>query len=252
MPLTFAHPAAILPFSRQSKYIHFSALVFGSMAPDFEYFLRGRPIGEIGHSLTGFFTFNLPLVILLYLIYRACIQQHLINHLPVCLQYTANQRTSKSKLFNVMVFSYSALFGMLTHVVWDSFTHKNGFMVTQISILAEIMPLFGLQIPLYKYLQHGSTLVGITLIICYVSYRAANQPKKSLPSIQPKQKLIFWLQVLGLAFFYVCIWYLINEVSLRSYGVWVVRFIDSSFLSLLTICLLQTSRQNNITVKGLP
>ncbi len=230
MPLTIAHPAAILPFSRQSKYIHFSAVVLGSMAPDFEYFLRGRPVGEIGHSFTGFFTFNLPLF----------------------LQDTANQRTSKSKLFNVMVFSYSALFGMLTHVVWDSFTHKNGFIVTQVSILAEIMPLFGLQIPLYKYLQHGSTLVGITLIIGYVYYRAANQPKKSLPSIQPKQKLIFWLQVLGLAFFYVCIWYLINEVSLRSYGVWVVRFIDSSFLSLLTICLLQTSRQNNITVKGLP
>lgn len=54
MPLTFAHPAAILPFSRQSKYIHFSALVLGSMAPDFEYFLRGRPVGEIGHSFTGF------------------------------------------------------------------------------------------------------------------------------------------------------------------------------------------------------
>lgn len=252
MPLTFAHPAAILPFSRQSKYIHFSALVLGSMAPDFEYFLRGRPIGEIGHSVTGFFTFNLPLVILVYQIYRAFVQQHLINHLPVCLQDTTNQRTSKSKLLNAMVFSYSALFGMLTHVFWDSFTHKNGFMVTQVSILAEIKPLFGLQIPFYKYLQHGSTLVGITLIICYVYYRVANQPKKSLPSIQPKQKLIFWIQVIGLAFFYVCIWDFINEVSLRSYGVWVVRFIDSSFLSLLTICLLQTSRQINITVKGLP
>ena len=33
MPLTFAHPAAILPFSRKSKYINFSAMVLGSMAP---------------------------------------------------------------------------------------------------------------------------------------------------------------------------------------------------------------------------
>ena len=51
MPLTFAHPAAILPFSRKSKYINFSAMVFGSMAPDFEYFLRGQPMGGIGHTV---------------------------------------------------------------------------------------------------------------------------------------------------------------------------------------------------------
>lgn len=52
MPLTFAHPAAVLPFSRNSKYVNFLALVLGSMAPDFEYFLHGKPHGEISiHSL---------------------------------------------------------------------------------------------------------------------------------------------------------------------------------------------------------
>lgn len=55
LPLTFAHPAAVLPFSRKSKYIHFSALVLGSMAPDFEYFLRGRPIGRLVIHLQGSF-----------------------------------------------------------------------------------------------------------------------------------------------------------------------------------------------------
>ncbi len=39
MPFTFAHPAAVLPFmKKQSKYISVTALILGSMAPDFEYF----------------------------------------------------------------------------------------------------------------------------------------------------------------------------------------------------------------------
>ncbi|WP_053178170.1 DUF4184 family protein [Peribacillus loiseleuriae] len=63
MPLTFAHPAAILPFLRKSKYINFSAMVLGSMAPDFEYFLSGQPIGEISHTFIGFVAFNLPIVV---------------------------------------------------------------------------------------------------------------------------------------------------------------------------------------------
>lgn len=86
MPLTFAHPAAILPFSRKSKFIHFPALVLGSMAPDFEYFLRGQPAGEIGHTFAGFVWFNLPLVILTYFIYQLFVHETLFNHLPICLQ----------------------------------------------------------------------------------------------------------------------------------------------------------------------
>lgn len=39
MPFTFAHPAAVLPFSKkQVNYISVTALILGSMAPDFEYF----------------------------------------------------------------------------------------------------------------------------------------------------------------------------------------------------------------------
>ena len=74
MPLTFAHPAAILPLSRKSRYIHFTALVLG------------QPMGEIGHTLTGFIWFNLPLVALIYVIYRTyvhCILFYSIIYLSI-------------------------------------------------------------------------------------------------------------------------------------------------------------------------
>src|SRR5690606_22804682 len=145
---TFAHPAAVLPFSRKSRYINFSAMVLGSMAPDFEYFLRGQPLGEIGHTLTGFIFFNLPLVIVIYFLYHVIVHQTLMNHLPVFLQDPYTKGINSSFLLKAAVFCYSALFGMLTHVVWDSFTHMNGYMVLKFPALFTYrFEFYGFQIP---------------------------------------------------------------------------------------------------------
>lgn len=51
MPFTLAHPAAVLPFWRSR--LHFPALLLGSVAPDFGYFLAGRPVSGAGHTLWG-------------------------------------------------------------------------------------------------------------------------------------------------------------------------------------------------------
>ncbi|AIK36171.1 hypothetical protein BG07_3819 [Bacillus pseudomycoides] len=50
MPFTFAHPAAVIPFCKKQRYVSVTALVLGSMVPDFEYFLHFRPYGVIGHT----------------------------------------------------------------------------------------------------------------------------------------------------------------------------------------------------------
>ncbi len=52
MPFTLAHPAAVLPV--KNKWPHLfngTALILGSMAPDFEYFIRFKAQGTIGHSI---------------------------------------------------------------------------------------------------------------------------------------------------------------------------------------------------------
>src|SRR4051794_34511004 len=103
MPLTFAHPAVVLPFSRNSKYVNFLAMVLGSMSPDFEYFLRGKPYGEIGHTFIGFVVFNLPIVVIVYLLYKTCIHRTLFNHLPSILQDTYSQKISSTRLLEIFV-----------------------------------------------------------------------------------------------------------------------------------------------------
>ena len=249
MPLTFAHPAAVLTFSRNSKYIHFAALVLGSMAPDFEYFLRGRPIGEIGHTFTGFFLLNLPLVLLIYLIYHRLIHQPIISHLPEFLQDTYSHQMVGNKTWKVFVFGYSALLGMLTHVIWDSFTHLNGFMVTNLRVLTQTYTVFGYQIPIYKFLQHGSTLFGIMLIFGYLYYRASLMEHKKTPVISPQKKIIFWSVLAVLTLGYVCLWQLINAIPLSSYGIWVVRMIDSFFFGIFTLSCFLTYKERTLKDK---
>ncbi|WP_427109800.1 DUF4184 family protein [Lysinibacillus xylanilyticus] len=246
MPLTFAHPAAVIPFCRKSRYINFSAMVLGSMAPDFEYFLRGQPIGEIGHTFTGFFLLNLPLVIMIYFIYHQIIHLNVVHYLPNFLQITSSYKVEGSKTWKTVVFCYSALFGMLTHVVWDSFTHKHGFMVVNFLVLTKTFSVYGFQIPVYKFLQHGSTLMGISLIVGYMYYKASLNKNKDTSKIGAKNKFYFGALLFILTLLYVCLWCMIDWVPISSYGVMVVRIIDSLFGSLLTISLVITYHQKQL------
>ena len=44
---------------------------------------------------------------------------------------------------------------MLTHVVWDSFTHINGYMVLKFpDLFTHSYNIYGFSIPMYKFLQH--------------------------------------------------------------------------------------------------
>ncbi|MFC4403846.1 DUF4184 family protein [Gracilibacillus xinjiangensis] len=237
MPLTFAHPAAVLPFSRNSRYVDFLAMVLGSMSPDFEYFLRGMPYGEIGHTLSGFICFNLPIVIIVYWIYKFYIHQTLFSNLPSILQESSPKKVRSTRWLKVIVFLYSALFGMVTHVVWDSFTHLDGFMVRNFPFLHYPVEISHYPIPIFKFLQHGGTLVGLLAIIAYMYFRAAKNRANNDRNTSPKQKVMYWGQIALLTALLFCFWFLIDEVSMKSFGIMVVRIIDSALISLLVVSL---------------
>ncbi|MHC0035342.1 DUF4184 family protein [Pseudoneobacillus sp. C159] len=237
MPLTFAHPAAVLPFSRKSKYVNFLAMVLGSMSPDFEYFLRGKPYGEIGHTFIGFVTFNLPIVLVIYFLYQAYIHRTLFSHLPNVLQITFTKKANSPRSLKVIVFLYSALLGMLTHVIWDSFTHTVGFKVKNLSILTNTIHLFDYTIPIYKFLQHGSTILGITTILGYMYFQTVKNRCHDGGNIRLLQKLMFWGQIGFITTLIFLIWYFIEQISIESYGIIVVRIIDSVLISLLIVSL---------------
>lgn len=173
MPFTFVHPAAVLAVpKRLRKNLGVRGLVIGSMAPDFEYFLRGAPIGQYGHDLAGFLWLNLPLCFAVCWLFERVAKRPLVMHLPAPWdrKLAAWGRSSQPIATPLAygLFALSALIGMGTHVLWDNFTHAGGYFVQAMPALASRVSVLGFNLAVYKLLQHGSTLLAGSLIVLYL------------------------------------------------------------------------------------
>lgn len=158
MPLTIAHPAAVVPL--RNSGLPFSALLVGSLAPDLEYLFHLSPTGQFGHTIPGLFLFCIPIGLLSLLIF------HWIWSPPS--DVLMNRAGSK---FSFLPFSHfgliclSILIGAISHLVWDSLTHSYGWMVQRVSPLR--MPLMETPwgtLRLFKVLQHSSTALGLAIL----------------------------------------------------------------------------------------
>src|SRR5579859_6852423 len=84
MPFTPAHAAAALPFRRSRLVL--SALIVGTLAPDFEYFLRFAPGGGWGHTFAGAFLLSLPLALAVLWMFHAVVKAPLMQLFPDALR----------------------------------------------------------------------------------------------------------------------------------------------------------------------
>lgn len=155
MPLTFSHPAAVLPLKRLCpRYLNFFALLLGSLLPDLGYFLFLFPEATFAHSLPGVLILDLPAGLVLWGIGYGLVKRRLFWK-------------GDEGIAAVWKVSASLCVGALSHVVWDGFTHQRG-VFGQIPLLnAPTLTFGGAAIPLYKLLQHGSTLAGLIALAAY-------------------------------------------------------------------------------------
>lgn len=118
-------------------------------------------------------------------------------------------------------------------------------MVINYTVFAHTFHLYRYDIPLYKILQHGSTVIGLTLIIGFMYERASKGRKKGY-NVDSKQKRIFWISIFLLTTIIFFVWYFIESVEMMNYGSIVIRFIDSSLISLLMISVFFKYRRNQL------
>ena len=174
MPYTLSHPLAVIPFRRCCPaYFNFPALVIGSMAPDFGYFVDQFYVAKFAHTLPGAVAVCLPASLVLlgafYLLRRpVCFilpQPHRAALTPLA---SANSRFTFRALIVACV---SILLGTLTHIMWDSFAHDYGWPVQHFAILRSIpFQFYGYVIPTYFLIQLLSTIVGAAgLIVLYIA-----------------------------------------------------------------------------------
>lgn len=196
MPFTLSHAAAVLPAVRRTGRARgslvASALVLGSFAPDTFYFADTvvpgvRPYGTFTHSLPGIVTADAVLTAVL----AACwllLREPLIALLP---------RGRRGRLYAfvrgepwrgrrpgalALWFYLSAVAGSLTHVVWDSFTHLDRWGTRVLPELGEPLA-FGL--PLYSYLQYGSSALAACGLLWFTATALRRLPASPAPASVP-------------------------------------------------------------------
>lgn len=169
MPFTLAHPAAILPFR---KYGVLSALAIGSMMPDTMYFLPFIPRHQgYGHTLPGLFLYCVPGGLVLLWLFHAVLKRPLISLFPAGQQgklIAASQdfRFGPAGRFALIV--ASVFVGAVTHIVWDSFTHANGWGALTFPVLRRPVTVIpGFAFSLAEILQLVSTIVGALILLFY-------------------------------------------------------------------------------------
>jgi hypothetical protein len=174
MPFTPSHAVVALPFVRTPLVP--AAIAIGAMTPDLPLFLRGaglsygfthQPTNVVWTALTAF---------VLLLVWRVVLRPALVALAPDALaprlpeewritgpSTALNVIVPRRKLGDLVLLAVSLVIGVLSHIVWDLFTHEGRWGVDAVPLLQQSWgPLLG-----YKWLQHGSSAIGLLILAVY-------------------------------------------------------------------------------------
>lgn len=165
VPLTFpSHAAAVLPLHRAApERLWLLPLVVGSCMPDAAYALRVS--GHFAHSFWGAFAFCVPVGLATWVWLEALVLPalRLAIHGPrgeALLRTRGLPATAVGWAWAAIALSL----GALTHVVWDGFTHADGWPGRVLYGDARIEAV-GLTVA--NALQYGSTIVGAVVVAAW-------------------------------------------------------------------------------------
>lgn len=231
MPLTFCHPAIVLPLKKLNpKWFSMTGLIIGSMSPDLEYFTRMEIEATHSHLFWGALYFDLPIALLYCFVFHLFVRNILINHLPNFLQERFHSFINFNWItyFKIhwLIVIVSIIVGTYSHLFWDAFTHEWGYFAKLIPALQEVWFTVPIEVKGYKFLQHFSTFLGAIFIAIWI-YK---MPKQEIS--YSKFNYQFWLKVIFLTSIISAIRFVIFPVEIVLGNIIVVIGM-SGFLSLI-------------------
>ncbi len=134
MPFTLAHPALVVPLRRRfPSLLPLDALVVGAVVPDSSYCLKLESLESLSHSFKGVLLYSLPVGLVMLAAFRLSRrwvvkmlpERQRMLFMPLCRGNTGE--------WGQLIFAL--ILGSLTHVIWDSFTHKHGYVVEALPLL---------------------------------------------------------------------------------------------------------------------
>jgi hypothetical protein len=197
VPFTLAHPAAILPL-RGSRYLRTVPLMIGAMAPDLPYFAPGSfgrflpETHEFEASYSGDLVLGYLLLAAVYILRRPLTALMTPRAHWLSLHALAPLRERRSEWLFAGV---AIVIGVWTHLLWDSFTHLDGWVVRRVSALSAPVRVGEFTEPVCHVLQYASSVVGlIILAVWYLRLpapaRVAADPHAPSSAVRPILALI--------------------------------------------------------------
>lgn len=245
MPFTFSHPAAVLPLSFLPKrWVSMTGLIIGSMAPDFEKFIRMGSHNTNSHTWQSIFWFNLPLGIVLCFVFHVVVRDALIDNLPGILK----KRLDRFKRFNwkahfrkhYLIIIISIIIGAVSHIALDSFTHSHGIFVKWFPILKARVPIGHRWVAVYNLMQFGGSLVG-GLIVLYAIMQLSREETVRQNSCGKMFRYWFTVTIVALL---ILVFRLKTSLDLHEHRDLLITSISAGLISLIVSpLLLRINRQ---------
>ena len=179
-----------------------AAIAIGAMTPDLPLFVRGVGVGygftHAGTNIvwTGLIAFGL------FLVWRVLLRPAVAELSPTWaaarLPREWNQRPAAAARQSLgagesrwypLLLAVSLLIGVASHILWDLFTHEGRWGSQVLPILdAEWGPLQG-----FKWLQHGSSVVGLAVIgIWMLVWLRRRTPREPVERLLPEWMRVAW------------------------------------------------------------
>jgi hypothetical protein len=168
MPFTPAHPALFYPLKESKLNVCWTALLTGAVIPDFEYFLWLSPSAYVSHTFKGVLLFNLPMTFLIAMLWQKILGPVLLPLLPFfrdSIKWETTRDSGKWFTTHWLSFILSALLGIFSHLLWDSFSHANGYLAIRSDILIQPLQFMGIHTRWCYLLWYLSSIAGITIMM---------------------------------------------------------------------------------------
>lgn len=204
MPFTPSHAVVALPFLRTPLIP--AAIAVGAMAPDLPLFVRAvvpsyaRTHDFVWLPLTVLVA--LTLLLLWRLVFRPATREltpsWLADRLPI--EWNAGAAPALRETFaisgsprraswrGILLLVVSLAFGVASHILWDLFTHEGRAGTDLLPMLNEFWgPLTG-----YKWLQHGSSVIGMLILAVFGAMWLRHRPVVAVERVLPAWVRVTW------------------------------------------------------------
>ncbi|QAY60846.1 DUF4184 family protein [Microbacterium protaetiae] len=173
MPFTPSHAIVALPFVRTP--LPAAAIAIGAMTPDLPLFLRGTPIDYKWTHDPVWLPATVVLAFVLLVLWRCVLRPAaselvpaaIARRLPVAWDLGAGAAFKETLAprarpwqAGMLLLIVALALGVLSHLAWDAFSHEGRAGVLLIPALASAWG----PLPGYKWVQHGSSIVGVVVL----------------------------------------------------------------------------------------